>query len=81
MYALNPTKYWTYLSTTILKHANIFAKVNKSPYGRLHNMTTHDANSITIHICTLTIDENSNKKGNKTPFKNKQDIQAPNTII
>ena len=26
-----PTKYQKYLSTTILKHANVLAKVNKSP--------------------------------------------------
>ena len=30
-YAVIPTKYQIYISSTILKHANILAKVNKKP--------------------------------------------------
>ena len=48
------TKYQKYHSTKILKHANIFAKVNKSPYVRLQNMIAHEACSITTHVRTMT---------------------------
>ena len=36
------TKYHKYPSTTILKHVNVLAKVNKSHYMRLLNMTPHN---------------------------------------
>ena len=45
-----PTKYQKYPSTTILKLANVLAKVNKPPQGTLHNITPPDAYSITIHV-------------------------------
>ena len=38
-----PKKYHKYPSNTILKHKNLLAKVNKSPWGCLHHMTSHDA--------------------------------------
>ena len=50
-----PTKYKKQFSTTILEHANFLAKVNKSPSEHLHNMTPHDAYSITIHVRTVTL--------------------------
>ena len=50
-----PTKYQKYFSTTILEHANFLAKVNKSPQEHLHNMTSHDAYSITINVSTATL--------------------------
>ena len=57
-----PTKYQKYLSTTTLEHAFVFAKVNKSPQEHLHNMTPHDAYSITIHVRTLTLEEISHEQ-------------------
>ena len=56
------TKYWKYPSTTILKHANILAKVNKFPYESLINMTPHDAYSIIIHERKMTISDISHGK-------------------
>ena len=55
-------KYQKYPSTTILKHANVLAVVNKPPYVRLHNMTPHDAYSITIRVRTTTQAEISNEQ-------------------
>ena len=55
IYAVIPTKYQKYPSTTILKHANILAKVIKLPYRNLHNMTPHGAYSITVHARTTTL--------------------------
>ena len=49
------TEYHKYPSTTVLKHANILAKVNNSPYVHLLNMTPYGAYSITIHVRTMTI--------------------------
>ena len=40
----------------IIKHANVLAKVNKSPQGSLHNMTPHEAYSIPIHIRIVTLE-------------------------
>ena len=57
-----PMKYQKHTSTTILKHANILDKVNKSPYMSLLNMTPHDAYSITIHVRTMSISEISHDK-------------------
>ena len=48
-------KYQKYPSTTILKQANVLEKVNKPPYGRLQNMTPHNAYSITIHVRTINL--------------------------
>ena len=54
IHAIIPTKYHKYISTTILKNVNIWAKVNKSPWGRLHDMNPHDAYSTTTHIRKVT---------------------------
>ena len=62
IYTVIPDKYCKYLSTTILKHAVFFAKANKSSYGRLHNMTPHDAYSITFQICKTTLSDISHEK-------------------
>ena len=43
-------KYQKYPSTTILKHANVLAEVNKLPYGRLPYMMPQEAYSIPTHI-------------------------------
>ena len=52
-----PTKYQKYFSTTILEHAKVLAKVNKSPYDHLHNNKPHEDYSITIPICTVTLED------------------------
>ena len=54
-------KYQKYPFNAILKHANILAKVNKSPYGHLHNMTPHDVYSITIHVRKMTLADMSHE--------------------
>ena len=48
--------------TTIPKHANVLAQVNKSPYGHLHHTTPHDAYTITIHVYTVTLAAISHKQ-------------------
>ena len=62
IYAVITTKYQKYPSTTIVKHANVLAKVNKFPCGRLHNMTPHDAYSIPIYVRTTTLEDISHKQ-------------------
>ena len=57
-----PIKYQKYFSTTIIEHTKCLAKVNKSPWGHLHNMTPHDAYSITIHVLTATLAEISHEQ-------------------
>ena len=56
-----------YPSTTIIKHAYVLAKVNKSPWGRLQNMTPHDSYSIIIQVPTITLVEISQNKRSKIP--------------
>ena len=55
IHAVLPKKYQKYPSTTIMKHANVLSKVNKSPYVNLLYMMPYDAYSMTIHVCTMTI--------------------------
>ena len=55
IYTNFPKKYQKYPSTTIVKLANVLAKVHKYPYGCLLNMTPHDAYIITIQVCTMTL--------------------------
>ena len=43
-------------------HDNVLDKVNKSPWGRLQNMTPHDAYIITIHAQTTTLANISNEQ-------------------
>ena len=62
IHAIVLRKYKKYPSTTILKHANVLAKVNKSPYVRLLNTTPQKAYSITIHVHTMTIPNISNEQ-------------------
>ena len=62
IHAVIPKKYQKYPSMIILKHASVLDKVNKLPYVILHNMTPHDAYSITVHVCTMTIEDISHKK-------------------
>ena len=50
-----PTKCQRYPSNTILENTNVLDKVNKLPYWRLLNMTSHDAYSIKIHVRTMTL--------------------------
>ena len=49
-------------STRILKHANVLDKVNKSPWGSLNIMTPHDAYSVTVNVCTVTLVDISNEQ-------------------
>ena len=51
-----------YPSTTMIKHANVLAKVNKSPYGNLLNMTQQDTYSITIQVCTMNLEDISHEQ-------------------
>ena len=67
-----PTKYQKYPSITILKHVNVLTKVNKSPWGRLHDITPHDAYSIPIHVHTVTLAYSSHEKRSKIPLLNEQ---------
>ena len=60
--AVIPKKCHKYPSTKILKHANVLAKVNKMPWGYLHNMAPHDAYSIPIHVRTVTLAEMSHRQ-------------------
>ena len=46
IYEVIPKKFQKYLSNTILKHANVVSKLNKSP---------HDAYSIKTHVRTMTL--------------------------
>ena len=55
IYTIIPTKHQNYPSTKILNHANVLAKVNKSPYERLLGMAPHDAYILTIHVLTMTL--------------------------
>ena len=57
-----PTKYHKYPSTTILEHANILAKGNKSPHVLLLYMMPHDAYSIKIHVLKMTIEKISHEQ-------------------
>ena len=57
-------KYQKYPSTTIIKHANGLAKLDKSTQGRLHNTTSHDAYSIKIHVRTANLADISDKQKN-----------------
>ena len=64
-----PTKYCKYPSTTILKHANVLAKVNKLPYECLPNITPHDAYSVKIRVRTSTLENILHKKGVKYHYR------------
>ena len=56
------TIYHKYPSPKILKHANVLAKVNKSTYARLLNMTPHGAYSIAVNIHTMNIADISHEQ-------------------
>ena len=43
IHAIITAKYQKFTSTTILKHTNVLAKVNKLPYVSLKNTTPHYA--------------------------------------
>ena len=72
MHTTITTKYNKYPSTKILKHANVLTKVNKSPWGSLHDITPHDAYSTPIHVRTVTLAYSSHEKRSKIPLLNKQ---------
>ena len=56
------TKYQKHPSTTILKHVNFLAKLNKSPSDHLNNMTPHETYSITIYVCTINLADISHEQ-------------------
>ena len=62
IYTSIPMKYQNYHSTTIIKHANVLAKVNKLPYGSSLNVMPHDSYSIKIHVHTMIIAESSHEQ-------------------
>ena len=49
------TKYHKYPFYAKLKHDNILDKVDKLPWGGLLKMMSHEAYSIQIHVCTMTL--------------------------
>ena len=51
-----------YPPTTVLKHSDVLDEVNKCMCVSLRNMKPHDAYSITIHVCTMTIPDISDKQ-------------------
>ena len=55
-------KYQKYPSTTILKHVNVLAKLNKFPYSSLLNMMPDDAYVFTIHVLTMNLVDISHKQ-------------------
>ena len=55
IHAIILRKYQKYPSNKIFIHAIFLAEVNKSPLGRLHNMTPHEAYRNTIHVHTMTL--------------------------
>ena len=55
IYTVILTKYQKSPSTAILQHANVLAKVNKSPDVWLLNMTPHDTYSVTIIVRTIIL--------------------------
>ena len=57
-----PIKYQKYSSTTILKHENILAKVDKLSYVFVLNMIPHGAFIIPIHLRKFSISEISHKQ-------------------
>ena len=57
IHAFIPVKYQKYPLTTIPKHTDVLAKVNKSPCLCLLHMTPHDAYNITIHVHTMNISD------------------------
>ena len=72
IYIILPKKHQKYPSTTILKHVNVLAKVNKSSYMSLLNTAPHDACSITIHVHTMTLADISHKKWSKILLSRKK---------
>ena len=62
IHAVIRTKYQKYPPTTILKHANVLAKLNRFPNGHLHYMTPHDAYRIIIHVRTKNLVDISHGK-------------------
>ena len=62
------TKNRKYTSTTILKHVNVLAKVNKSSYGLLPNIMLHDTHIITIRVRKVTLPDISHEQELKNPI-------------
>ena len=62
IYTVILEKYQKYPSTTILKHVNVLAKVNKFPYSSLLNMMPDDAYVFTIHVLKITLVDISHKQ-------------------
>ena len=62
IHAAIPAKYQKYTRTTIIKHAIVWAKVNKWPYVRVLNMTPHDAYISTINVHIITMSEISHEQ-------------------
>ena len=60
---------------------HFLAKVNKSSYVSLQNMTPHDAYSIEINASTTTLLYISNKKRGKFTLSNKYNIDTNIKII
>ena len=52
----------------LLKHVNVFDKVNKMPYGCLLNMAPHNIYSIKINVRTMTLADIIYVKMGKTPL-------------
>ena len=57
IHAIIPTKYQKYSSYTKLNTLMFLAKVNKSPYGNLLNISSNNAYIITIQLHTMTLED------------------------
>ena len=57
------------------------AKVNKSTYGYLHNMTQQNIYSIIIQICTTIMVDISHEKNGNNILSKKKDRKENDTIV
>ena len=62
MYDVILIKYQKYPSTTMLKHVNVLAKLNKAALGSLPDMMPHKYFSITINVHTMILADISHEQ-------------------
>ena len=64
-------RYQKYPSTKILKHVNVLAKIDKSPYGRLQKMMPQDALQFSTSLMYNEPSEHQSQKKGKVLLLNK----------
>ena len=62
IHAVIPINYHKYPSSTIIKHKDVLARVNKWTYVHSLNMKPHDYKSITNHVHKMTVSDISYEK-------------------